>query len=103
MLDNHKEVYEAIAESDLYIMHSHSEGFGLVLLESMVNTTPWAARNIAGARVLKDYGFTYDNDEQLIEYLKDFKPDLNQISEGYHFVWKNHQIKNTVDGILNVL
>jgi glycosyltransferase involved in cell wall biosynthesis len=103
MIDDHEEVYQAIAEADLYIMHSHSEGFGLVLLESMVNMTPWAARNIAGARLLKDYGFTYDNDDQLVEFMKSYEPDVGKVLDGYYFTLKNHQIKNTVDGILKVL
>ena len=103
MIDDHKEVYQAIAEADLYIMHSHSEGFGLVLLESMINVTPWAARNIAGARLMKDYGFTYDNDSQLVEYLKTFSRDNTKAVRAYHYAKDNHQIKNTVDGILNVL
>lgn len=103
MLDDHDEVYRAIEEADLYIMHSHSEGFGLVLLESMVNATPWAARNIAGARLMRDYGFTYDKDEQLVEYLRTFERDSHKVQRAYKYALENHQIINTVDGILSVL
>lgn len=103
MIDDHQEVYKAIAEADLYIMHSHSEGFGLVLLESMFNLTPWAARELAGAKVLKDYGFTYTNDDDLVEYLKNHDPKSHEIAKAYTFAMANHQIKNTVDQILSVL
>jgi hypothetical protein len=104
MLEDRDWVLDAIAQSDLYIMHSHSEGFGLVLLESMLNKTPWAARNIAGAKVLSDYGFTYDTDDQLLQYLKEFKPaqDIDK-QKNYDFVTATHMIKNTVDDILKVL
>jgi glycosyltransferase involved in cell wall biosynthesis len=104
MIDDRIEVLSAIVDADLYIMHSHKEGFGLVLLESMLNNTPWASRNIAGANLLKDFGFTYDNDEELVEYLKDFNGVSNtQIEDAYSMVVTNHLIKNTVDDILRLL
>jgi hypothetical protein len=85
-------------------MHSHKEGFGLVLLESMLNKTPWASRNIAGAKLLKEFGFTYDNDDELVTYLKDFNGVPNtQIEDAYSIVVINHLIKNTVDDILRLL
>ena len=104
MLDDRKEVLQAISEADLYIMHSHSEGFGLVLLESMMNHTPWAARYIAGARLMSDYGFTYTRDDALIDYIKNFKPvDLKTVGDNYRFVMENHLISNTVDDILELV
>lgn len=104
MLDDRSEVLDAISEADLYIMHSHSEGFGLVLLESMLNRTPWFARNIAGAKLMSDYGFTYDNDKQLFSQLKMFKPEFDHVlDKNYNFVTSSHMIKNTIDDILKVL
>jgi glycosyltransferase involved in cell wall biosynthesis len=104
MIDDRDEVLSAIADADLYIMHSHKEGFGLVLLESMLNKTPWASRNIAGAKLLKEFGFTYDNDDELVTYLKDFNGVPNtQIEDAYSIVVINHLIKNTVDDILRLL
>ena len=104
MLDDRNEVLNAIASADLYLMHSHSEGFGLVLLESMLNRTPWAARNIAGAKVLKQCGFTYETDEQLLKYLKEFKPATPlELTGNWNYVSTNHLIKNTVDDILELV
>jgi glycosyltransferase involved in cell wall biosynthesis len=104
MLYSRNEVLNAIASADLYLMHSRSEGFGLVLLESMLNRTPWAARNIAGAKLLKDYGFTYDTDEQLLKYLKEFKPATPlELTGNWNYVSGNHLIKNTVDDILELV
>lgn len=104
MLDDRDEVLNAIVSSDLYIMHSHSEGFGLVLLESMINNTPWASRNIAGAKLLKNHGFTYDKDEELLKYLKEFKPVSKDVTLGnYTYVTQTHLISNTVDDILELV
>ena len=104
MIDDRNDVLSGIKEADLYIMHSFSEGYGLVLLEAMLNKTPWAARNIAGARQLKDYGFTYDNDDQLLEYLKNFKgiPKKN-INAAYKAVTKEYQTSNVVDDLMAIV
>jgi hypothetical protein len=107
MIDDREDVLSAILEADLYIMHSHREGFGLVLLEAMLNKTPWASRKIAGAKVLKDFGFTYEHDEDLVQYLKEYL-DAGyvtdpRIDEAYEYVISNHMIKNTVDDILRIV
>lgn len=107
MIDDRQDVLSAILEADLYIMHSFKEGFGLVLLESMLNKTPWASRKIAGAKVLKDFGFTYEHDEDLVQYMKQFVKDGYvidpKIDNAYEFVTLNHTIKNTVDDILRLI
>jgi glycosyltransferase involved in cell wall biosynthesis len=103
MIDDRNDVMSAIVEADLYIMHSHKEGFGLVLLESMLNKTPWAARNLAGAKLMRDYGFAYDNDNQLLDYLKTFKKvDEDILTSSYEYMMKNHSIQATVDDILRL-
>ena len=95
MINDRKDVMSAILEADLYIMHSHKEGFGLVLLESMLNRTPWASRKIAGANLLRDFGFTYENDAELLEYMKNFKEEpIEQVDNAYEFVTFNHLINN---------
>ena len=104
LIDDRDDVLSAILEADLYIMHSYKEGFGLVLLESMLNKTPWAARNGAGAKVLSEFGFTYETDEELIEYIQSYTTETaTKIDDGYEFVTLNHMIKNTVDDILKLL
>jgi len=104
MIEDRNDVMSAISEADLYIMHSHKEGFGLVLLESMLNRTPWASRNIAGASLMSDYGFTYDNDEQLLNYMKEYKSLRNtqQTENAYEYLIHNHLIRHTVDDILEL-
>lgn len=103
MIDSRDDVMSAIAEADLYILHSYSEGFGLVLLESMINKTQWAARRIAGAASMMEYGFTYANDNELLEYMKTFTPDEAIINKSYDYVTTNRLIKNTVDDIMEVV
>lgn len=104
MIDDRADVMSGILEADLYIMHSFSEGYGLVLLEAMLNQTPWAARRIAGANQLKDFGFTYTNDNELIDYMKNFQGEPHwKIANAYHTVKTNFTIKHVVDDLLKVL
>ncbi len=104
LIEDKKEVMSAILESDVYILHSYTEGFGLVLLESMINKTPWAARNIAGAESMQEYGFTYSSDDQLINYIKTYKkPSLEEMVKRQNYVLENRLIINTVNDILIIL
>lgn len=103
LLEDKEEMLDAMACADLYIMHSSREGFGLVILEAMLNRTPWAGTNLAGMRLLSDYGFAYDNDEQLIEYINNFTPvSAEELERRRDFVIQNHLIRNTVDDILKL-
>ena len=103
MVEDPMDIKDAIADADCYVMNSDAEGFGLVVLESMINKTPWIARNIAGAKLLADHGQVYDTEEQLTELLKDFTRDDRKVAEAYEYVIKNHLIKNTVDDILSLI
>jgi glycosyltransferase involved in cell wall biosynthesis len=89
IVNDRKDVMNAVAEADLYIMNSYEEGFGLVLLEAMANETPWAARHIAGAVELQQYGFTYTDNDQLANYMKNFVRNDQQILAGVHYVVLN--------------
>ena len=102
LIDDRDDVLSAISEADLYILHSFKEGFGLVLLESMLNKTPWVARNIAGAETMKDYGMIYNEDHELQSLLRSFMRNDKQIERAYDYITKNHLIKNTVDDILKL-
>ena len=102
LIDDRDEVMSAISEADLYVLNSYEEGFGLVLLESMLNNTPWAARNIAGAATMREYGFVYDTQDELIEYMKEFNT-ANCFPDTYDYVVNNRMISNTVDDIMRIL
>jgi glycosyltransferase involved in cell wall biosynthesis len=103
MVEDPMDVKDAIADADCYIMNSDAEGFGLVILESMINKTPWIARNIAGAKLLARYGKVYDTEEQLTEILKSWQPDDFTTALAYKHVIQTHLIKNTVDDILSLI
>jgi glycosyltransferase involved in cell wall biosynthesis len=104
MVDDRKDVLSAITEADLYIMHSYEEGFGLVLLEAMLNKTPWVSRNIAGATTMKEYGVTYNSDAELAVYLATFREKLEpQIDSAYKYVTETHLTSNAVNSILRLL
>jgi glycosyltransferase involved in cell wall biosynthesis len=98
------EVMTFVRNAEALIMNSIEEGFGLCLLEAMINETPWIARNIAGARVLRDYGYTYNTKEELKDILQ--KWESEKLFERWHSqefaaekVRRDHTIKNTVDNI----
>jgi glycosyltransferase involved in cell wall biosynthesis len=104
MVEDPKDIKDAIADADCYVMNSSEEGFGLVILESMINKTPWIARNIAGAKLLARFGTVYDTEEQLTEILKNWQPgDCVNTGLAYKYVLENHLIKNTVDDILSLV
>lgn len=106
MIEDPKDVKNAIADADCYIMNSDAEGFGLVILESMLNCTPWLARNIAGAKLLCDYGCTYETEEDLTRILKIWETDPHRqtrVRYAHDHVLNNYMIKNTVDDILNII
>ena len=103
LLEDRVDVLSAIHDADCLLMHSYQEGFGLVLLEAMLNQTPWISRNIAGAELMKDYGQTYKTDGELIYRIRTFdRRDFN-IRAAYDYVSQNHLISNTVSDILTVI
>lgn len=104
MLHTRSMMLSALREADLYVLNSTSEGFGLVLLESMLNGTPWAARNIAGAETLREFGFTYTTQSELLKYMEDFvgAPQVD-LTTNQNYVIGTHQISHTVGDILRVL
>jgi len=97
MVEDPKDVKDAIADADCYIMNSDAEGFGLVLIESMLNKTPWISRNIAAAKVLSNYGTTYNTEDELVEILKVWRN--RSVDAAYEHVMNNHLISNTIDDI----
>jgi len=80
-------------------MHSNQEGFGLVILESMLNETPWISRQIAGAAMLNKFGQTYQTDSQLINLLKNFDATTYDTAAAKEYILDNHTIRSTVDDI----
>jgi glycosyltransferase involved in cell wall biosynthesis len=102
-LAEHQEVLDAMCEADLYIMNSRSEGFGLVLLEAMLNRTPWAARDIAGAHDLRDYGTVYTAYEDLVRLLASFAPDPAQVARAHEQVLAHHLVEHAFDDIESLL
>jgi glycosyltransferase involved in cell wall biosynthesis len=97
------EVLLSISAADAYIMNSYEEGFGLVLLESMMNKTPWYARNIAGAKDMCYHGTVYETEEELIKLLRKHKRNDKKIEDAYNYVMCNHTIQDTCNDIEDVL
>jgi glycosyltransferase involved in cell wall biosynthesis len=99
MIDDRSEVLSAIAEADCYLMHSKDEGFGLTLLEAMLNRTPWIAHATGGACLLDAFGLTYDRDADLVRLIETFERDEARIERAYHHVLQNHLVDQAVNDI----
>lgn len=99
LLNDRQEVLNAMVEADCVLMHSFTEGFGLVLLESMINCTPWISRNIAGAELMKSYGKVYNTDNELVQLLKNFNTTDFNVKLAESYVLSNHLISHTIDDI----
>jgi glycosyltransferase involved in cell wall biosynthesis len=97
------EVLLSISAADAYIMNSYEEGFGLVLLEAMMNKTPWYARDIAGAKDMCYHGTTYNDEKELMELLRNHKRNDKKIEDAYNYVMANHTIQDTANDIEDVL
>lgn len=103
LLLDRKDMLSALMDADLYILNSYSEGFGLVLLESMLNLTPWVGREIAGAELMREYGHTYKAPEELQKYLSEFVgAPASHLLQAQRYVISTHLIKHTVSDILRV-
>lgn len=94
------DVMTAIKHSAGYIQNSSEEGFGLVLLEAMLNKVPWYAKDIAGAHDMARYGTIYSDEDDLIKKL-----DANRLPhpKAYEYAMQNHLIQHTVDDIDDIL
>jgi len=101
-------VMDAIASSKGYILNSYEEGFGLVLLEAMLNKVPCYARNIAGAKDMKPYVITYENETELFHRIREFEILTDDEKQGilkynYDYVISNHTMKQTANDIIDIL
>ena len=103
LINDHAQVINAIASADCYLLHSYSEGFGLVLLESMLNNTAWIARNIAGATLMQQYGRVYHTDSEFMSILSAFDHNQFNTTVARDYVITHHSIVNTVDAILQII
>jgi len=99
VIDDHAEVLSAIAEADCYLMHSREEGFGLVLLEAMLNRTPWIAHATGGATVLPHLGQTYRHDRELVALIEGFARNEERVRRAEAEVLAEHTIARCVDDI----
>lgn len=102
LLEDKQEVLNAMKEADLYIMNSYNEGFGLVLLEAIMNEVPWAARNMAGAKLLNNYGYTYNTDSELMQIMMNYEKKENVLKSAVSYVVEKHSSKNIIQNILNL-
>ena len=96
-------VMDIVRHADALIMNSSEEGFGLVLLEAMMNKTPWIARDIAGAHDMKQYGKVYNTEDELMHILRNFDRSQFDVEAAHKYVMENHTIAVCIDDIEKVI
>lgn len=99
LLPDRAEVLSAMREADGYLMHSRHEGFGLVLLEAMVNETPWIAHVTGGVAQLAAFGQTYRTEAELRTLLASFSADPLRIARARDHAIAAHDIEATLRDI----
>lgn len=102
-----EDVLKTIAGSNGYIMNSYEEGFGLVLLEAMLNKVPVYSRNVGAAKEIP-YVMVYEKEEELIPLIEQFESydedyRNNWVKCAYNHVMTNHTITQTVNDILDIV
>mmetsp|Transcript_56249 Transcript_56249/g.99362 ORF Transcript_56249/g.99362 Transcript_56249/m.99362 type:complete len:1015 (+) Transcript_56249:274-3318(+) len=99
-----QQVLDALSDADLYVMNSEWEGFGLVLLEAMLNGCEWAATAGAGAADdLSEYGITYTSQKGLISTLRHFKRNSDHAEKNRQICLHRFTVRTTVDQIEQVI
>lgn len=107
-VDNQNDIYDLMSIADLYIWNSvpTSEGYGLVLLESMMMECPWIGRNMVAARDLaaKEFGVTYDTYEELMSILRNPPSrSYSKLMNSKEYVLENHNPLTVTKNLLSVL
>ena len=104
LIEDKTDVADAMADADLYIMNSTAEGFGLVLIEAMLNRTPWLSRRIAGAIEMEEHGYTYDTYDELVCLLREFpfRHMPQMVDEAYTYAMEQRTIVKTIDDVLGM-
>lgn len=95
-IDDRTKYLNILANADLYIMNSFNEGFGLVLLDVMINKIPWVGRDIAGATDMKQYGDVYSSVEELKILMQTFNPDVEKIESAYKYVLNERSVDQMI-------
>lgn len=106
-LENPADVYELMSISDLLIWNSEfgSEGYGLVLLESMYMKCNWIGKDMVMGHDLHAAGFgkVYKTNEELLFLLEEFQYNEDEAIKARKYIEDTHLQLNTTKKMLELI
>lgn len=116
-LEKHIEILEGqftdlITKTDLFVLATHYEGFGLVLCEAMASHTPVIGTNVTGVNEIiinQENGilFNENNYKELAKYILDIKYNKinvqNLVANGYSTVKEKFDYHKMRQSYLNII
>lgn len=103
MLGNRNDVPELLFLSDIFVLPSRYEGFGISIIEAMMTKIPVIASKIDGPKEIignNDYGYLFDveNCEQLAKYIDDCLSSDNKelVNKAYSYAVNKFSINSTI-------
>jgi glycosyltransferase involved in cell wall biosynthesis len=101
------DIYDAMADADVVIMNSESEGYGLTLLEAMYNKAYWWSTPVAAGEDLHQLGFGHTlNSQDSLHMAFAFdrrSPSPVYLERAKRYVQTHHMIEHSLASILAVL
>jgi len=101
------DIYDAMADADVCIMNSESEGYGLTLLEAMYNKTYWWSTPVAAGDDLHQLGFgsiiTSVDGLSMLFRNSELPASPEYLERAYRYVRGHHMIEHSLAGILAVI
>lgn len=103
-----KIVFYLLGNSDIFLMPSKDEAFGIAILEAFAKTVPVIARNNSGVSDIITHektGFLAENNEELIKYTLKLidEPELrNKLSDNAHEELKRYEWPDIARKVIDV-
>lgn len=98
-----EDVRDALWEADLLVQNSISEGYGLSLVEGMLNRTPWISTPVAFAYDNPSLGELFVDEDGLKTALRNFVVKSDEyLTKNQNIVLEKYDIERTIEHLVKV-